>query len=186
MNSEVISLFIDDEMTLDDKIDFVETVHESRRFKDEAVNLLRQERLLRSEPVKSFPEKKPAARRSSLLRFLRPAGLAAAAAAAVAFIVLFYPSGSQRSPDIPYRFVLYLPSAGRVDITGSFTGWNAVPMIKAGAGGYWELTLPLSRGEHRFAYLLNGGERIADPTIPTREEDDFGGENTILSVGEMS
>ncbi|MDD4998734.1 MAG: hypothetical protein PHI99_11340, partial [Syntrophales bacterium] len=71
----------------------------------------------------------------------------------------------------------------RVEITGSFTGWNTVSMRKVGDSGYWEHTLNLPQGEHRFAYLLNGDERLPDPTVPMREKDDFGSENSVISIG---
>ncbi|MCK7508904.1 MAG: glycogen-binding domain-containing protein [Desulfobacterales bacterium] len=182
MNQEIISLFIDDELTLDDKIEFVEEVHGSKPFKDEAIELLLQEKLLRSDPVECIPERELKASRPRIYRFLRPVGLTAAAAAVAAMILLFFPFAPQKSLETPYRFVFYRPDVSRVEITGSFTGWNAVPMRKLGDSGYWEHTLNLPQGEHRFAYLLNGGERMPDPTIPTREEDDFGSENTVLSI----
>jgi hypothetical protein len=182
MHNQIISLFIDDELTLDDKIEFVEQVHRSKPFKDETVGLLRQEKLLRSDPVERVPERTLKTGRARVLRFLRPAGLAAAVAAAALILVLF-PFTPQKSPDMPYRFVFYRPDAGRVEITGSFTGWHAVPMRKLGESGYWEQTFNLPRGEYRFAYLLDDGERLPDPTIPTREGDDFGSENTVLSIG---
>jgi len=182
MNHQIISLFIDDELTLDDKIDFVEEVHGSKPFKDEAVELLRQEKLLRSDPVERIPERELKASRPRVLRFLRPVGLVAAAAMAVMFFV-FFPFAPQKSPETPYRFIFYRPDVSRVEITGSFTGWNTVPMKKVGDSGYWENTFNLPQGEYRFAYLLNGGERLPDPTIPTREGDDFGSENSVLSIG---
>ena len=43
--------------------------------------------------------------------------------------------------------------------------------------------LPVAPGEHRFAYILDGERQMADPTLPALEQDDFGGENSILSVG---
>jgi hypothetical protein len=183
MNHQIISLFIDDELTLDDKIEFVEEVHGSKPFKNETVELLRQEKLLRSDPVERIPERKLKASRFRVLRFLRPVGLAAVAAAVAAMIFVFFPFAPQKSPETPYRFVFYRPDVNRVEITGSFTGWNAVPMRKVGDSGYWEHTFNLPQGEYRFAYLLNGGERLPDPTIPTREGDDFGSENTVLSIG---
>jgi hypothetical protein len=183
MNQEIISQFIDDELTLDDKIEFVEEVHGSKPFKEEAIELLRQEKLLRSEPVEHIPERELKASRARILRFLRPAGLTVAAAAVAAMILLFFPFSSQKSSETPYRFVFYRPAVSRVEITGTFTGWNAVPMRKLGDSGYWEHTFNLPQGEHRFAYLLNGEERLPDPTIPTREGDDFGSENTVLSIG---
>jgi hypothetical protein len=55
-------------------------------------------------------------------------------------------------------------------------------MKRVGTSGYWEVTLDLPEGEHRFSYILEGNRRLADPTILTREHDDFGGENSILEV----
>ncbi len=46
MNDSLISLFIDDEMDLDEKVEFVETVHSSQVFTQETVDLLEQEKLL--------------------------------------------------------------------------------------------------------------------------------------------
>ncbi len=37
-------------------------------------------------------------------------------------------------------------------------------------------------GEHVFSYILDGDKILADPTILTREEDDFGSINSILVV----
>jgi hypothetical protein len=182
MSSQMISMFIDDELTLDDKIDFVETVHGSRPFKEETVELLQQERLLRSEPANHCPAVEIRSKRLFSFRFLRPFGLVAAGAA-LSLLVLFFPLTPVQSPDTPYRFILYRPDVSRVDITGSFTGWRAVPMKQAGSSGYWEYTSSLPRGEHRFSYIINGTVRMPDPTIQTRESDDFGSENTVLSIG---
>jgi hypothetical protein len=55
-------------------------------------------------------------------------------------------------------------------------------MTRAGAGDYWEITIDVPVGEHRFSYILEGDQRLADPTILIREKDDFGGENSILEV----
>jgi len=182
MKSQMISMFIDDELPPDEKIDFVEAIHGSRQFKEETVELLQQERLLRSDPVDRYPAMEIRSKRLSPLRFLRPLGLVTAGAA-LSLLVLFLFFTPTQAPDIPYRFILYRPDVSRVDITGSFTGWKAVPMKQAGSSGYWEYTSNLPRGEHRFAYLLNGAVRMPDPTIQTREGDDFGSENTILSIG---
>ncbi|MDD4998091.1 MAG: hypothetical protein PHI99_08055, partial [Syntrophales bacterium] len=121
MSSHMISMFIDDELTLDDKIEFVEAVHGSKPFKDEAIELLRQEKLLRCDPVELIPEKELKARRPGILRFLRPVGFASAAAAAAALFFVLLPVAPQESPKTPYRFVVYRPDVSRVEITGSFT-----------------------------------------------------------------
>ncbi len=183
MNHQNISLFIDDELTLDEKIEFVEEIHGSIPLKDEAVELLRQEKILRSDPVKRISEKVLKVTPLRVLRFLRPIGLAATVAAAAVLIFFFFPFAPQKTPETPYRFVFYRPDVSRVEITGSFTGWNAVPMRRVGDSGYWEHTFNLPQGEYRFAYLLNSDERLPDPTIQTREGDDFGSENSVLSIG---
>jgi 1,4-alpha-glucan branching enzyme len=81
-----------------------------------------------------------------------------------------------------HRFVLYQPDVDRVEITGSFLDWSAVPMKRSGTSGYWEAILDVPSGEHRLCYIIEGHERIPDPTISIREKDDFGGENSILIV----
>jgi 1,4-alpha-glucan branching enzyme len=80
------------------------------------------------------------------------------------------------------RFVIYRPDVTNAEITGTFTGWKKVPMRRIGSSGYWDITMNLPEGEHRFIYILNGKQRFADPTVMSREHDDFGGENSIISV----
>ncbi len=90
MNDDLISMYIDDELGLDEKIVFVETVHQDENFKDDAVNLLQQEKLIRSEAVDHLPPfhiKK--ARSAWYQRLFRPMVAAAAAGLAVAAIMLF-------------------------------------------------------------------------------------------------
>lgn len=182
MNPDIISQFIDDELTLDDKIVFVEGLHASQGLTAETLVLLRQEKLLRADAVTCLPRSAPQLRRRFSWRFLRPLGFAAAGVAA-ALLILFWPFAPAGPPESPYRFVIYRPDAERVDITGSFTGWKAVSMRKAGPTGYWEYTVALPHGEYRFAYLLEDGERLPDPTLPARENDDFDGVNSVLSIG---
>jgi len=62
----------------------------------------------------------------------------------------------------------------------SFTRWKRIPLKPTGSSGYWEVSLTIPEGEHRFTYILLGQQRISDPRVPTREKDDFGGENSIL------
>ena len=55
-------------------------------------------------------------------------------------------------------------------------------MKKMGTTGYWEITLDLGQGEHRYSYILESDEQIPDPTVMTREKDDFGGQNSVLDI----
>ena len=182
MKDYLISSYIDDELNLDEKIEFVETVHEKVSFKNDAVDLLHQETLIRGEVADRVPAVMFRAKRRVSIPLWRPAGIFAAGLAA-ALLVMFFVTPQQEQPLLTtYRFVLYQPDVNQVEITGSFLGWEAVSMKKSGASGYWEAILELPAGEHRLCYILEGRRRIPDPTIPIREKDDFGGENSILAV----
>ncbi len=187
MSDYLISLFIDDEMDLDEKIEFVKTVHDSRAYTLEAVALLDQEKLLYESAAESTINAKPGKKKtinlSHLLQWWQPlAGFATALILlGIASLLFWQPDTAGQVRE--QRFVLYLPQAEQANIIGTFTDWNPVPMHKIGSSGYWTLTLTLPEGEYRYSYLVENGERMADPTVTTRERDDFGGENTVIVVG---
>jgi hypothetical protein len=185
MKEEWISAFIDDALELDEKIGFVETVHANRTFKDETVDLLRQERLLRSEPVGRVPAIVSPRPAPAPFKWLRPLilGLGSVAVLLVLWFQLV-PRSDMPAPVMArtHRFVIYHPGIDRAEISGSFTDWRPVEMHRVGTSGYWEAQLKVSVGENRFAYILDGSKRIPDPTVRAREMDDFGGENSILMV----
>jgi hypothetical protein len=187
MNNYLISMFIDDELDLDEKLEFVEKVHEDRLLKDEAIELLHQEKLLRPGLRVPAPDvDMPIGRKFSLSSwryFLRPAGIMGAAVAAALIVVfLLLPSPQDIDSMISHRFIIYRPDVTQVELAGSFNEWRRIPMEEIGTSGYWEVKLPLPPGEHRFSYILEGDQKIADPTVTTRERDDFGGENSVLLV----
>lgn len=178
------SLFIDDEMNVDEKIEFVEKIRAENGFAQETLTLLRQEKILREDIVENLPRTVvniPFYRKPAFNRFFRPWGIAASAMAAAVFLVVYFlpPPASELYSN---RFVIYRPDVSKVEIAGTFTGWERVPMTKIGSSGYWEISFALGHGEHRFTYILEGRKSIADPTIPARETDDFGGQNSILFV----
>lgn len=181
MKDYLISMFIDDELNLDDKISFVEAVHADKVFKYNTIDFVHQEKLIRSEVVDQVPSIKIREKKILGHSFWRPIGIFASGLAA-ALIIFFFALPSQEKLSVPYRFVIYQPEVNKVEITGSFIGWKSLPMKKLGAGGYWGITLHLHEGEHRFSYIVEGNQRLTDPTILTRERDDFGGENSILKV----
>jgi len=182
MKEYLISSYIDDELNLDEKIDFVETVHEQVRFKNEAVDLLQQEKLVRGEVVDRVPAVVFREKRRFKMPLWRPVGTFAAGLAAAVLIMFLMMPKPEVSLITTHRFVLYQPDVKQVEITGSFLDWSPVPMKKSGTSGYWEAVLEVPAGEHRLCYIIEGHKRIPDPTIPIREKDDFGGENSILAV----
>lgn len=180
-------MFIDDELDLDDKLEFVERVHGDGSLKDEAIELLHQEKLLRHGMPVSVPDvDMPIEKRFSLPSWrylLRPAGIigsALAVALVVVFLLMPFPRHMDKA--VSHRFVIYRPDVNLVELAGSFNGWQKVALREIGKSGYWEVTIDLPPGEHRFSYILEGDEKIADPTLMTKERDDFGGENSVLLV----
>jgi len=186
MKDYLISLYIDDELDLDEKIEFVEAVHNDVSLKDEALDLLTQEKRLRSDMVTMMPAANQMVKnvrwKPDLFQFRRPllAGFALVLLALVALPLLR--SAPDSDQQIEQRFVIYQPNAGNMAILGSFTDWNPLPMEKIGTSGYWSISLRLKPGEHHYSYRLEDGLQIADPTVPLREDDDFGGKNSIIKI----
>lgn len=195
MKDYLVSLFIDDELDLDEKIEFVETVHRDAALKEEAVALLNQEKQLRHDLVVKMPPMPALDERQrwrSLLggfgapwwRSLIPP-LAAALMLVVVVTTVWGPNPKPPSSvPMPFRFILFNPTAHQIQLVGSFTHWVPVQMQPTGESGYWSLTVSLPVGEHRYSYLTEDGRQMADPTIPLREKDDFGGENSIIRIEE--
>ena len=181
MQNYLISMFIDDELDLDNKIEFVETVHADLNYKDETVGFLKQEKVIRAEVVDHIPPVKVQLKEKAGFPLWRPMAIFASGLAA-ALILFFFIQPPKEPLSTAHRFVIYQPGVEQVEITGSFTDWRSLPMTRAGAGDYWEITIDVPAGEHRFSYILEGDQRLADPTVLTREKDDFGGENSILEV----
>ena len=183
--NEKISLFIDDELTLDEKIMLVEEISDNPEFAAETLDLLQVEKQIRLDVVDRVPQIELS--RSSLFEkitgiFKQPLGWTVSAAAAAIAALLLTTMISSAPVSKENRFVIYKPGASRVEIAGSFTSWRRIAMHKIGDSGYWELTMALPEGEHHFTYILEGRQRFADPTILAREMDDFGGYNSILHV----
>ncbi|MGB3224093.1 MAG: glycogen-binding domain-containing protein [Desulforhopalus sp.] len=191
MNDYLISQFIDNEMDLDEKITFVETVHASQQFSTETIALLEQEKLLREIPFPALDKAslaiatKPAFSWFDLFRtWLRPlSGFAAVMFILATGWLLTHQQLPAGAPQGEYRFVLYQPQVEQAEIIGTFTDWSPVPMQKIGQSGYWTLTLQVPQGEHRYSYLIENDGRIADPSVAAREHDDFGGENSVIIIG---
>ncbi len=189
MNDYLISLFIDDEMDLNEKISFVEEVHTSDQFFTETIDLLEQEKSLLEIPVMTSaltkPRRRPAFSWLELLSSWWPPATGFAAAMLLAALGwLFIPQqASLVRQNEEYRFVLYLPKASHAEIIGTFTDWSPVPMEKIDKTGYWSLSLEIPPGEHRYSYLVEDGGKMADPSVAAREHDDFGGENSVIIVG---
>jgi len=68
-----------------------------------------------------------------------------------------------------------------VELAGSFSGWNKIPLKHAGAAATGKS--PLSFQKATTASAISSREpKAGRPNYCGRETDDFGGENSILTV----
>ena len=186
MNS-IISLFIDNELSIKEKCLFIKKVHDDTPFFHESLQMLNQEMLLRSNVVTRVPQadiRLPNSWTLTLKNLFRPMALIPAAVACAILFLTFLPSNNMKTNF--NRFVLYRPDVSQVEIVGSFTDWKRIPLQKISNSGYWEGMFKLPKGEHRYTYILEGEKPYADPTVLTVEKDDFGGMNSIIRVEERA
>jgi hypothetical protein len=79
-----------------------------------------------------------------------------------------------------YELSLVAPRAHRVEISGDFTNWKPVALMRA-PGWRWILTRPLTAGMYRLNARLDGGSWIVPPGLTTMS-DDFAGEVGLLLI----
>ena len=187
----LISMYIDDELSLSEKILFIEHVHDNTPYKDDAVELLDQEKLLGTLLNKTAPHVELQTTRARIFPIVnRSLGWAVAACLLVALSFMINRDSNllpqsqliAESPKVLHRFVIHNQNTQSVEITGSFTNWQNVPLVPSGTSGYWEISLELPVGEHRYTFIIDGSKYLPDPTAATRESDDFGSTNSILKV----
>jgi hypothetical protein len=85
-------------------------------------------------------------------------------------------------------FVFRAPGASTVALVGDFNGWdpNATPLRRAALSDAWTAQVPLPRGLHAYAFVIDGREWAPDPSAPLAPEATFGRRNSVLVVGEGS
>jgi len=120
----------------------------------------------------------------------RPAYAAALAAGVVAVVTVGMLRSSHpgtvagaESP-IPVQFVLVAPEARSVAVVGDFNNWGLgdTALVAENHNGVWSVSAPVPAGVHRYAFLVNGKQWVADPTAPRAASDDFGQPSSALVV----
>ncbi len=120
----------------------------------------------------------------------RPAWAAALAAGIVAIATAGVfstrtPAAVAASANVePVNFVLTRPAARSVSVVGDFNNWGLgnKALVATNHGGVWSVTATLPAGLHRYAFLVDGEQWVADPTKPLSSGDDFGRPSSALVV----
>lgn len=101
---------------------------------------------------------------------------------AAATLVVSVGEAADRTTTLRYRAE---GTPSKVVAAGEFNGWNqgATPLADPDGDGVWEATLRVAAGRYPYKFVVDGNW-IPDPGNPVRIPDGFGGENTILVVGD--
>lgn len=80
-------------------------------------------------------------------------------------------------------FALVAPGATSVALAGDFNAWNprATPLVSSGKRGRWSAAVAMGPGVHRYAFVVNDTQWVADPAAP-RSADSAGRPRSVLSV----
>ena len=84
---------------------------------------------------------------------------------------------------IPTQFV-YDGRARHVALVGDFNGWDerATPLVREPGTALWSATVPLQRGRHVYAFLVDS-TWTPDRRAPVSRDPDFGVEGSVIIVG---
>ncbi len=85
------------------------------------------------------------------------------------------------------QFVIVEPAATSVSLVGDFNDWSAAanPMQRVEGNGVWSVTIPLTPGRYRYAFLVNGSIWLSDPSAPPALDDEFGRPGSVVTIGEL-
>jgi hypothetical protein len=153
MKDEIISLFIDDEMDLEDKIIFVETVHSDSVFTEETLDLLKQEKLLATHLSISRPMP-----RISSFKYLWPLinpfkTLMLVLATAMVIILITCPkTGFQ---EVWCQFAISKPDLEKADNSIIFTPGKPFSVKFSDRNGYWKDSIEPCLGGNEYIHFLD-------------------------------
>jgi len=81
------------------------------------------------------------------------------------------------------RFV-FVGQADSVALVGDFNAWGATPThLRSGRNGAWTASVPLSKGRHEYAFIVNGKRWMPDPFAPTNP-DEFEANSSVITIGD--
>ena len=80
------------------------------------------------------------------------------------------------------RFV-FVGDAQSVALVGDFNEWREdATQLSAGPNRTWSVSLPLPRGRHEYAFIVDGKRWVVDPFAPTTS-DEFNTASSVVTVG---
>lgn len=81
-----------------------------------------------------------------------------------------------------HQFTYYQKGLKSVSLVGEFNDWDAESTkLTEVSPGVWEISLALRPAVYEYQFILNGTQRVTDPTMP-QTSNDFGSPNSVVTV----
>ena len=85
-------------------------------------------------------------------------------------------------PLVLHQFTYYQKGLKSISLVGQFNDWDAdSTALTEVSEGVWTVTLRLRPGVYEYQFMLNGQQRVTDPTMP-QTSNDFGSPNSVVTV----
>jgi AMP-activated protein kinase-like protein len=114
-----------------------------------------------------------------------PATVAGTAADTLQSIIrpVVAPSASADAAPVLTQFV-FDGAARRVVLVGDFNNWDdhATPLVREPGSTLWSVTVPVARGRHIYAFLVDSVWTV-DKRSPVARDPDFGVTGSVILVG---
>jgi hypothetical protein len=83
---------------------------------------------------------------------------------------------------VTHQFTYYQKGLQSISLVGGFNDWDSdSTMMTEVSPGVWTVSLVLRPGVYEYQFILNGKQRVTDPTMP-QTSSDFGSPNSVVTV----
>lgn len=83
---------------------------------------------------------------------------------------------------VVHQFFYYQKGLDSITVVGEFNDWDASSTkLTQVSPGVWSVSVPLRPGVYEYQFILNGKQRVADPTMP-QVTSEFGSPNSVVTV----
>ena len=85
-------------------------------------------------------------------------------------------------PLVLHQFTYYQKGLQSISVVGGFNDWDAdSTKLTEVSPGVWTVSMRLRPGVYEYQFILNGKQRVIDPTMP-QTSSDFGSPNSVVTV----
>ena len=91
-------------------------------------------------------------------------------------------SNTDAEPLVLHQFTYYQKGLQSISVVGGFNDWDADSTAMTEVSpGVWTVSMRLLPGVYEYQFILNGKQRVTDPTMP-QTSNDFGSPNSVVTV----